>query len=115
MHKLVIMVESLPDREAFFQAWPQFLHLAETMPGLLRESTSEVDRVIFGDMRVFWIHELYFESPLQLTQAMESPQGREAGKLLQQMTQGRVILFFANHSEDLVENFRVESQQSESS
>jgi uncharacterized protein (TIGR02118 family) len=104
MHKLLILIEPSIDWQKFEEAWPDFLHLAESMPGLRREATSRIDTTLFGNYPVTFIHELYFESLDDASQALSSPEGRAAGKLLQEMTQGRVNLFFADHKEDLVEN-----------
>ena len=104
MHKLVILIESLPDQSTFDESWPQFLHAAEGMPGLLSESTSRVDTFLFGSYAVSMVHELHFASVEQARQAMASPQGRLAGRLLQAMTGGKVTLFLADHKEDNLEN-----------
>jgi hypothetical protein len=50
------------------------------------------------------IHELYFDSLDAAQRAMASPHGRSAGQLLQKMTLGRMVLFFADHKEDELEN-----------
>ena len=50
------------------------------------------------------IHELYFDSFTAMQQGLASPDGREAGRLLQSMTGGRVALLFADHNEDSIEN-----------
>ena len=73
-------------------------------PGLRREATSRVDTILFGNYPVTFIHELYFDSLDDAGQALSSPEGRAAGKLLQEMTQGRVNLFFADHKVDVIEN-----------
>lgn len=106
MHKLVILIESLPDQSAFDEAWPQFLHAAEGMPGLISESTSRVDVFLFGSYAVNMVHELHFETAEQAREAMASPQGRLAGRLLQAMTGGKVTLFLADHKQDNLENIR---------
>ncbi len=106
MHKLVILIESLPDQAAFDESWPQFLHAAESMPGLISESTSRVDAFLFGSYAVSMVHELYFDSAEQAREAMASPQGRLAGRLLQAMTGGKVTLFLADHKQDKLENIR---------
>jgi hypothetical protein len=105
MHKLTILVESTttPDFHVF---WPRFLHAAENIPGLKRESTSRVSQVLFGDMKCALIHELYFESYPALQSGLASPSGKEAGRLLQEMTAGRIKLVIADHSEDELENIR---------
>ena len=106
MHKLVILIPPMEDWTSFDEAWPQFLHLAESMPELRRETTSRVERMLYGGNEVAFIHELYFESQEEAQKAMTSSPGRAAGKLLQEMTQGRLTLFFADHKEDDLENIR---------
>jgi hypothetical protein len=106
MHKLVILIEALDNWEAFEDGWPEFLHQVEEMPGLLREATSRVDDFLFGRCAYSQVHELFFETLEEARQAMVSPQGRAAGRLLQQMTGGRMTLFFADHKEDDLTNIR---------
>jgi hypothetical protein len=105
MHKLVILIESTAD-PSFDQNWPQFLHHAERIPGLRRESTSRVRQVFFGNLVCDLIHELYFDSFTALQQGLASPPGKEAGRLLQSMTGGRMALLIADHTEDYIENIR---------
>lgn len=104
MYKLMILINALSDPLAFEQGWPDFLTLAERMPGLRRETTSWPGKVLYGSLKVHMIHELYFDSQAALQQAMESPVGRAAGQLLQQLTGGEMILLFAHHLEDELEN-----------
>jgi uncharacterized protein (TIGR02118 family) len=111
MHKLVILIDRLEDEAALDDAWPQFLHLAESMPGLRRESTSRVEDYLYGPSPVALVHELYFDSLEAAQAAMTSPQGRAAGRLLQSMTGGRMALFFAEHKEDELENIRKFQEQ----
>ena len=106
MHKLTILIESLDDWTVFEDTWPQFLHQAEDMPGLRREVTSRVDSVLYGKGNYAVIHELYFDTLGAAQEAMSSPPGREAGKILQGMTGGRMTLLFAEHKEDNIENIR---------
>lgn len=105
MYKLIILVESTaaPD---FHDFWPRFLHAAEEIPGLRRESTSRVSQTLYGDMQCALIHELYFNSYAALNLGLASDSGKEAGRLLQEMTAGRVKLLIADHSEDDLENIR---------
>lgn len=104
MYKLVIMVGPLEDWAAFEASWADFLHLAESMPGLQREATSRVDTVLYGSMGFALVHELFFNSLEDARQAMASPAGRAAGKLLQEMSHGKVALYLADHKEDDIEN-----------
>jgi uncharacterized protein (TIGR02118 family) len=106
MYKLVILIEAMEDPTAFDEAWPAFLHLAESMPGLQRETFSRVEAVLYAHIRHASMHELYFNTLEEAQTAMASPCGREAGRLLQQITGGRVTLFLADHKEDNLENIR---------
>jgi hypothetical protein len=105
MHKLIILVESTTTPN-FHVFWPHFLHAAENIPGLRREATSRVSQVIYGEMQCSLIHELFFDSYQILQHGMASESGQEAGRLLQEMTSGRVKLLIADHSEDELENIR---------
>ncbi len=106
MYKLLILIEPLGDWLKFEQDWPQFLAYAEKMPGLRREITSPVDRLLHGHYHVAMMHELYFDSMEAAKQAMASPEGVAAGQLLQTITGGRVTLLFADHLEDEPKNFQ---------
>jgi hypothetical protein len=52
------------------------------------------------------VHELYFETLEDARNGMASMNGRAAGRLLQQMTGGRMTLFFADHKEDEITNIQ---------
>jgi len=106
MHKLVILIEGAESQSNFDDLWPKFLALAEQMPGLLREATSRVDRIVFGSSSCSLIHELYFDSLEAVRQAMNSPQGLQAGQMLQKLTRGQMTLLIADHKEDELENIR---------
>lgn len=105
MYKLVILLEST-SMPGFHSYWPRFLHAAENIPGLRRESTSRINQVLYGDVQYALIHELYFDTLPALQAGLASSAGKEAGKLLQDMTGGRLKLLIADHSQDDMENIR---------
>ncbi len=105
MHKLIILIESTSTPD-FHIYWPRFLHAAENMPGLRREATSRVNQLLYGDLQCTLVHELFFDSLTALQAGLASESGKEAGRLLQEMTSGRVRLLIADHSEDTLENIR---------
>ena len=105
MHKLIILIEPLDDWTEFENTWPEFLHLVEAMPGLQKESTSQVERALFGSTYAR-VHELFFDSLTSVQSAMASENGRAAGRLLQAMTGGRMTLLIADHNEDEMANIR---------
>jgi hypothetical protein len=106
MYKLIILLEKDAPPEQFDLTWPAFLQQAEQMPGLLRETTSWVDGILTGERQPQLVHELYFESQQALQQAMLSPAGQAAGRLLQQLSGGRMTLAFAHHLEDDLPHIR---------
>ena len=106
MHKLVILIEASENWPEGEEHWPEFLRQAESMPGLRREATSQVEFFVFGQTPYVRMHELYFDSRQEAEQAMTSLPGRLAGGLLQQMTGGQMTLFIAEHKEDELANIR---------
>ena len=105
MHKLIILIESTSS-PGFHNYWPRFLHAAEDIPGLRREATSRIHQILYGDVQYALMHEMFFDSLAILQAGLASPSGQEAGRLLQEMTAGRVKLLIADHSEDELENIR---------
>lgn len=112
MYKLIILVETQEDAAAFDSRWPEFLAAAERMPGLLREVTSRVDRVVHGNFHVHMLHELYFSTLKEAAAAMGSPEGEKAGRILQQISGGAVTLLLADHTQDELSNIRRHAQNS---
>lgn len=111
MHKLVILIKTLEDWQVLEDAWPDFLHRVEEMPGLRKEVSCRVEQFLYGTEYVAQIHELYFDTLEAARQAMTSPPGREAGRILQTATGGQMVLFFADHQEDDLDNIRKHKQR----
>ena len=106
MYKLVILVESQENWDHFEERWPEFLHLVESLPGLRREATSRVDVFLYGARSYAQMHELFFETRAEAEKALSSTDGQAAGVLLQQMSGGKMTLFFADHREDDLDNIQ---------
>jgi len=106
MYKLIIMVETPDDSFEFDKAWPSFLRQAEKMPGLIREATMRVSNTLFGNLDLYMLHELFFNTQEGVQEAMDSPQGQVAGHILQKITRGRMVLLVAEHREDDMGNIR---------
>lgn len=113
MYKLVILIEQQFDRNMFDSLWPQFLHWVEKMPGLLRESSSETVKYLYGKTYYVKMHELYFETLEDAEKAMASEPGQAAGKLLQKISRGNITLFLAEHKEDTIENIKAHQQEND--
>ena len=106
MYKLIILIGPIADTSPFGETWPEFLHLAESMPSLVREATVRVDNVLYGDQQINMIHEFFFNTQGDLRKALTSKQGQAAGKILQKITDGRMTLLIAEHKEDDIANLR---------
>ncbi len=113
MHKLVILIHASETWQKQEELWPEFLHLIESMPGLRKEAACRVERFLLGDGQIVHMHELFFDSLAEAEKAMASPQGAQAGMLLQRMTGGRMTLFFADHKEDDLANIQKYRQPDE--
>ena len=81
--------------------------LAEKMPGLRRETVSDVEQLVFGSPghQFGKIHELYFDSRGALDAALASEEGQAAGTWLHEFTRKRFSLLIAEHKEALPEEF----------
>ena len=106
MYKLIIIIEPQDDWVAFENGWPVFLAAAEKMPGLRREVTSRVDKLLHGTYHVALVHELYFDDMEAARQAMASDEGQATGQILQLISGGKLTLLFADHLEDELENIK---------
>ncbi len=111
MHKLIILVGPIADTLEFSEGWPEFLHHAEEMPGLIREAAIRVQATLYGDQDISMIHELFFENQEALQNALAAPQGRLAGYILQKITEGKMTLLSAEHKEDDIDNLRKYKQE----
>ena len=108
MHKLTIFFyPPLPNQEFNQQGWQKFMGLAEKMPGLRRETVSEIDEFLFGSQghRYSKIHEFYFDSRAALDAALQSEEGQAAGVFLHEFTGKRFTMVIAEHKEALPDEF----------
>jgi hypothetical protein len=106
MYKLMIIVPPTIEDPLLNAGWPDFLHAAESMPGLQREASVRVAASLYGTQEISMVHELFFETLSDLQEAMRSPEGLAAGEIIQQITQGQMTLLIAEHREDDIENLR---------
>ncbi len=106
MYKLIILIETPHDIQTFEESWPLFLREAEKIPGLQREAAIQVVDTLFGESQIYKIHELFFDTKRNLQNGMASPSGQASGRILQQITAGKMTLLIAGHREDSIENLR---------
>ena len=70
MYKLMIIVPNNIDEPVLNEGWPDFLHAAESMPGLQREASVQVTASLYGTQDISMVHELFFETLADLQNAM---------------------------------------------
>jgi len=109
MHKLTIFFyPPSPNQEFDQEGWQKFMGLAEKMPGLCRETVSDVDEFVYGSQghRYAKIHEFYFDSRAALDAALQSEEGQTTGAFLHEFTRKRFTMIIAEHKEALPEEFK---------
>ena len=79
--KLVALYRHPGDREAFERHyWEVHVPLARRMPGLRRVEISRVTGSPGGESPYYLMAEMYFDDPASLAAALQSAEGRAAGK-----------------------------------
>ena len=100
MYQLVLLIPTSVNLEKFDETWPSFLKVAEQMPGLIKESVSRVDQLIYGSEFISRIYTFTFPDQESLEKALVSNPGERAGQLIHDLTDGKVILLTARYQED---------------
>ncbi len=87
--------------------WQKFMGLAEKMPGLRRETLSEVSELLFDGRgyRISKVHEFYFDSREALDAALRSSEGQAAGMWLHEFSHSLFTMVIAEHQEAFQEEF----------
>ncbi len=106
MYQLILLIPTFVDLNEFDEAWPSFLEAAEQMPGLIRESVSRIDQVIFGQKYFQRIYTFSFPDKNTLEKALVSKTGEEAGRIIHDLTGGKVTLVTAYYQEDSLQNIQ---------
>jgi len=109
MYKFTIFFYPPLSNQDFNQeGWQKFMGLAEKMPGLRRETVSDIDEFLHGSQghRYAKIHEFYFDTRKALDAALQSEEGQAAGAFLHQFTAKRFTMIIAEHKEALPEEFK---------
>ena len=108
MYKLSILFSQPLVAGTFELNWQKFLGMVEKMPGLLKETVSDVEQLIVAPDNVEYkkIHELYFESKEALDAALASEEGQQAGQFLHTFTRGKFVLLTARHMEATPNEFK---------
>ena len=105
-YQLLILIPLSVEIQSFDEGWPEFLKTAEKMPGLIQESVNRIDDAIYGQNQVRRIYSFTFKDRSTLEQALLSPPGEKAGRLLHKITRGNMILLGGEYKQDTLEDIK---------
>lgn len=100
MHTLLLLIPPSVDWQRFDQGWPDFLHQAEQMPGLIREGVFQVQNSLTGQEPFHRIYSFHFADHDDLITAMTSPPGKQASQIIHQITGGKAVILTGKTRED---------------
>lgn len=106
MYKIMLMIPRRVNFGVFDDRWPEFLHLAEQMPGLERESTTLIQEDVYGQGLYSRVYEFFFPDKTALLRGLTSPAGEKAGQVIHEITAGQVTILIAEHKEDQLTHIR---------
>jgi len=115
MYQLILLIPTSVDIKSFDEGWPSFLEAVEQMPGLLRESVSRVDQLLYGEEYFHRIYTFSFLDQKSLEKSLLSSPGEKAGKIIHDLTGGRVTLMTADFQEDSLDNIQSYTSQKKGS
>lgn len=115
MYQLILLIPPSVDIKSFDEGWPSFLEAIEQMPGLIRESVSRVDQLLYGQEHFHRIYTFSFPDQKTLEKSLVSSPGEKAGKIIHDLTGGRVTLLTAEFQEDSLDHIHSFTSQKKGS
>ena len=106
MHSLILLIPSQINQEKFDREWPSFLHQAEKMPGMIKETSTLIDQKLTGLENFSRLYTFHFSDKDSLHRALSSPPGQKAGELIHQITEGRALILTGDFREDQLTNIQ---------
>ena len=101
MIKFVILFHKPVDHERFETSYNEFLALVERMPNIQRRQVNSVLGSPLGETNLFRALEVYFEDSPQMSEALNSPAGQEAGgDIMRNFPVGSFQFYFAEVYEE---------------
>ena len=91
------------DLKTFDEGWPEFLELAEQMPGLIQESVTRFDQVLFGSGDIQRFYAFSFKDRQALEEALTTEIGEKAGKLLHIISGGNLTILAGDFQSDTLD------------
>jgi len=106
MYQLIILLPTGMDLLSFDEGWPQFLEIAERMPGLIRESITRFDQVLYGTETIQRMYTFSFPDKQSLKTALTSETGQKAGNFLHTLSGGKMTLLTGEHQSDTLDRIK---------
>jgi len=100
MHQLIILLPVELELGSFDEGWPEFLEVAEKMPGLIQESVTRFNQVLFGAHPYQRMYCFDFKDQESLEQALLSDPGKEAGNILHRLGGGNLTILTSDYQRD---------------
>ena len=103
------MVLILPlnlDTKRFDEGWPDFLEVAEQMPGLIQESVTRFDQSLFGSSEIQRLYTFSFKDRHSLENALTSQAGEKAGDIRHSISGGNISILAGDHQTDSLERIQ---------
>jgi hypothetical protein len=106
MYQLILLIPYSVNLKEFDENWPLFLEAVENMPGLIEESLTRVDQVLYGQKTISRIYCFSFPDQETLEKSLLSESGEKAGQLIHDLTNGQVSIMTGEFQEDTLDNIR---------
>jgi hypothetical protein len=106
MYQLILLIHTSVDLVAFDQKWPCVLKVIEKMPGLLEESITRIDQVLYGGRSISRIYSFLFQDRDTLEDSLLTKSGEKAGQMIHDLTDGGVTILTGEYQEDTIENIQ---------
>ena len=106
MYQMVIILPANLDLKLFDEKWPHFLEAAEQMPGLIQESVTRFDQVLFGSSEIKRLYTFSFKDRPSLENALTSPSGEKAGDILHSIAGGKITILSGDYQTDSLDRIQ---------
>ncbi len=106
MYQLIILLPAGLDLQSFDEGWPQFLDIAEQLPGLIRESITRFDQVLYGSETIQRMYTFSFQDKKSLEIALISEAGQKAGNLLHNLSGGNITILTGGYQSDTLDRIQ---------
>ena len=111
MYSLLLLIPNQINQEKFDRGWPSFLHQAEKMPGMLKETATLIDQKLTGVQSYSRLYTFHFSDKDSLHRALSSPPGQKAGELIHTISEGKALIFTGDFREDQLANLHPSPSQ----